>query len=72
MTSQRHNKKEGSLKDLFKKTPTKKAPPVEPPAMEGGELVDLGTQGDGEAPLTRSFMEQLFGSLRGDFAALKQ
>ncbi|KAJ1210112.1 hypothetical protein NDU88_005480 [Pleurodeles waltl] len=72
MTSQRHNKKKGSLKDLFNKTPTKKAPPVEPPVTEGGELVDQGTQGDREAPLTRSFMEQLFGSPRGDFATLKQ
>ncbi|KAJ1217415.1 hypothetical protein NDU88_005009 [Pleurodeles waltl] len=25
-----------------------------------------------EAPLTRTFMEQLFGSLHGDFATLKQ
>ncbi|KAJ1157507.1 hypothetical protein NDU88_010218 [Pleurodeles waltl] len=40
--------------------------------MEGGEFVDQGTQGYGEAPLTRSFMKQLFGSLRGDFAAVKQ
>ncbi|KAJ1189570.1 hypothetical protein NDU88_006314 [Pleurodeles waltl] len=27
---------------------------------------------DGEAPLTRSFMEQLFEALSGDFATLKQ
>ncbi|KAJ1114601.1 hypothetical protein NDU88_002836 [Pleurodeles waltl] len=72
MTSQRHTKKDGSLKDLFNKTPAKKAHPVEPSVTEGGELVDQGTQGDGEAPLTRSFMEQLFGSLSGDFATMKQ
>ncbi|KAJ1106501.1 hypothetical protein NDU88_003902 [Pleurodeles waltl] len=72
MTSQRHNMKEGSLKDLFNKTPTKKAPPVDPLATKGGELGDQGTQADGEAPLTSSFMKQLFGSLHGDFASLKQ
>ncbi|KAJ1117913.1 hypothetical protein NDU88_006109 [Pleurodeles waltl] len=72
MTSQRHYKKEGSLKDLFNKAPAKKGQPVEPPATEGGESVDQGAQGDGEAPLTRSFMEQLFGSLCGDFATVKQ
>ncbi|KAJ1164170.1 hypothetical protein NDU88_004615 [Pleurodeles waltl] len=72
MTSQTHSKKEGSLKDLFNKTPTKKAPPVEPQVTEGGELVDQGMQGDRDAPLTRSFMEQLFGSPHGDFATLKQ
>ncbi|KAJ1082901.1 hypothetical protein NDU88_003062 [Pleurodeles waltl] len=65
-------KKEGYLKDLFAKTPVKKALPGEPPVMEGGDAVDQGVRGDGEAPLTRSFMEQLFGALRGDFATLKQ
>ncbi|KAJ1217077.1 hypothetical protein NDU88_004672 [Pleurodeles waltl] len=40
--------------------------------MEGGDAVDQVVRGDGEAPLTRSFMEQLFGALRGDFATLKQ
>ncbi|KAJ1090616.1 hypothetical protein NDU88_003746 [Pleurodeles waltl] len=72
LTSQRHNKKEGSLKDLFNKTPAKKAQLDEPPAMEGGESVDLGAQKDVEAPLTRSFMEQLFGARHGDSATPKQ
>ncbi|KAJ1215326.1 hypothetical protein NDU88_002935 [Pleurodeles waltl] len=40
--------------------------------MEGGDAGDQGECGDGEAPLTRSFMEQLFGALGGDFATLKQ
>ncbi|KAJ1157080.1 hypothetical protein NDU88_009795 [Pleurodeles waltl] len=70
MTSQRHNKKEGSLKDLFAKIPVKKVLPGELPVMEGGDAVDRGVLGDGETPLTRSFMEQLFGALRGDFAKL--
>ncbi|KAJ1149590.1 hypothetical protein NDU88_002397 [Pleurodeles waltl] len=68
MASQRHNKKEGSLKDLINKTPAKKALP----SAEGGDMIEPGTLGDGEAPLTRTFMEQLFGSLREDFATLKQ
>ncbi|KAJ1189146.1 hypothetical protein NDU88_005897 [Pleurodeles waltl] len=72
MTSQRHSKKEGSLKDLFAKPPTKKTMPGESPVVEGGDVGDKGERGEGEAPLTRSFMEQLFGALRGDFATLKQ
>ncbi|KAJ1203431.1 hypothetical protein NDU88_007217 [Pleurodeles waltl] len=72
MTSQKHNKKEGSLRDPVNKTPAKKAQPGEPPAVESGESVDQGAQGDGEEPLTRSFMDQLFGSLHGDFVELGQ
>ncbi|KAJ1143771.1 hypothetical protein NDU88_010075 [Pleurodeles waltl] len=72
MKSQIHNKKEGSLNELFNKTPTMRLSPVEPQATEDGVLVDQGTQGDGEASLTRSFMEQLFGSLHEDFVTLKQ
>ncbi|KAJ1167812.1 hypothetical protein NDU88_008200 [Pleurodeles waltl] len=34
MMSQGHNKKEGSLKDLFNKIPAKKAQPFEPPLTE--------------------------------------
>ncbi|KAJ1157241.1 hypothetical protein NDU88_009956 [Pleurodeles waltl] len=72
MASQRHNKKEGSLKDLFNKTPAKKATPPGVPATEEGETVERGPSEGGKVPLTRAFMEQLFGSLRGDFVILKQ
>ncbi|KAJ1129532.1 hypothetical protein NDU88_007900 [Pleurodeles waltl] len=75
MTSQRHSKKEGSLKDLFNnfnKTPAKKAAQSGTPEVEGGEAAGPGpSEGDG-APLMRAFMEQLFRSLHVDFATLKQ
>ncbi|KAJ1090836.1 hypothetical protein NDU88_003964 [Pleurodeles waltl] len=38
MTSQRDTKKEGSLRDLFAKTPAKKVLPDEPPVMEDDTL----------------------------------
>ncbi|KAJ1084168.1 hypothetical protein NDU88_004320 [Pleurodeles waltl] len=72
MTSQRHTKKEGSLRDLFAKTPAKKVLPDKPQVMEDGETVTQRVQEGGDAPLTRPFMEQLFGTLLGDFATLKQ
>ncbi|KAJ1199385.1 hypothetical protein NDU88_003221 [Pleurodeles waltl] len=72
MTSQRHTKKEGSHRELFVKTPAKKLLPDEPPVLEDGETVPQEVQGGRDAPLTRSFMEQLFGTLRRDFATLKQ
>ncbi|KAJ1199833.1 hypothetical protein NDU88_003665 [Pleurodeles waltl] len=72
MASQRHNKKESSPKDLFNKTPAKKAIPSGIRAAEGGELAELGPSEDREAPLTRTFMELLFGYLLEDFAAFKQ
>ncbi|KAJ1094199.1 hypothetical protein NDU88_007277 [Pleurodeles waltl] len=72
MVSQRHSKKEGSLRDLFAKTPGKKTPPGESPLEEDGDTGEQGELVKGEAPLTRSFMKQLFGALRGDFATLKQ
>ncbi|KAJ1117693.1 hypothetical protein NDU88_005890 [Pleurodeles waltl] len=72
MASQRHNKKEGSLEDLFNKTLAKKTTPPGVPVMERGETAEPGPSEDGEVPLTRAFMEQLFGSLCEDFATLKQ
>ncbi|KAJ1083195.1 hypothetical protein NDU88_003355 [Pleurodeles waltl] len=72
MASQRHTKKEGSLRDLFAKTPAKKARPDEPPVIEGDAAKSQEVQGGGDAPLTRSFMEHLFGTLHGDFDTLKQ
>ncbi|KAJ1109632.1 hypothetical protein NDU88_006992 [Pleurodeles waltl] len=72
MASQRHNKKEDSLKDLFNKTPVKKAAPPGVRVAEGGETAEPGPSEGDEAPLSRVFMEQLFGSLREDFTTLKQ
>ncbi|KAJ1090914.1 hypothetical protein NDU88_004042 [Pleurodeles waltl] len=72
MASQRHSKKEGSLRDLFAKTSAKEIPPGESLLEEGSDTGDQGERVEGEAPLTRFFMEQLFGALRRDFATLKQ
>ncbi|KAJ1117508.1 hypothetical protein NDU88_005707 [Pleurodeles waltl] len=72
MASQRHGKKEGSLKDLFNKTPAKTTVPPGTPVAEGGEVADTSQVGGEEAPLTRTFMEHLFGSLRETFATMKQ
>ncbi|KAJ1186038.1 hypothetical protein NDU88_002823 [Pleurodeles waltl] len=58
--------------DLFAKTPAKKTPSGEPPLEEGGDTGEQGESVEGEAPLTRSFMEQLFRALHRDFATLKQ
>ncbi|KAJ1082996.1 hypothetical protein NDU88_003157 [Pleurodeles waltl] len=72
MASQRHHKKEGSLKDLFNKTLAKKAAQSGTPEVESGEAAGPGPlEGDG-VPLMRAFMEQLFVSLREDFTTLKQ
>ncbi|KAJ1120361.1 hypothetical protein NDU88_008532 [Pleurodeles waltl] len=43
-----------------------------PPVAEGEEATDMSQVEDWEAPLTRTFMEQLFGSLLEDFATLKR
>ncbi|KAJ1142955.1 hypothetical protein NDU88_009267 [Pleurodeles waltl] len=70
MASQRRGKKEGSLKDLSNKTPAKKT--VSPEThVAGGEARDTSQVECREAPLTRTYFEQLFGSLREDFATLK-
>ncbi|KAJ1139926.1 hypothetical protein NDU88_006288 [Pleurodeles waltl] len=71
MASQKHSKKERSLKDLFAKTPAKRMAQSGPQEPEGGdETGPAPSEGDG-APLTKAFMEQLFGSLHEDFAELK-
>ncbi|KAJ1150805.1 hypothetical protein NDU88_003594 [Pleurodeles waltl] len=72
MASQKHSKNEGSLRDLFAKTPAKRMGQSGPQEPEGGdETGPAPSEGDG-TPLTRAFMEQLFGSLREDFAMLKR
>ncbi|KAJ1161629.1 hypothetical protein NDU88_002113 [Pleurodeles waltl] len=72
MASQRHSKKEGSLKDLFNKTPAKKVAQSGTPEVAGREAAGPGPSEWVGAPLTRAFMEQLFGSLCEGFATLKQ
>ncbi|KAJ1142606.1 hypothetical protein NDU88_008920 [Pleurodeles waltl] len=72
MASQKHSKKEGSLKDLFTKTPAKKTAQSGAPEVESGDVAwALPLKSDG-APLTRAFIGQLFRSLTDDFATLKQ
>ncbi|KAJ1213652.1 hypothetical protein NDU88_001284 [Pleurodeles waltl] len=72
MASQRHNKKEGSLKDLFNKTPATKAALPGVPVPECRDTAEPGPSEGDKASLTRAFMKQLFVSLCEDFATLKQ
>ncbi|KAJ1155429.1 hypothetical protein NDU88_008159 [Pleurodeles waltl] len=72
MASQTHRKKEGSLRDLFAKTPAKRMAQSGPQEPEGDDETGPAPSEVDGAPLTRAFMEQLFGSLREDFAMLKR
>ncbi|KAJ1083877.1 hypothetical protein NDU88_004032 [Pleurodeles waltl] len=56
MASQRHSKKEGSVKDVFNKTPAKKMAPPGTLVTEGGDMAESTLSKGGEAPLTRTFM----------------
>ncbi|KAJ1100935.1 hypothetical protein NDU88_006010 [Pleurodeles waltl] len=72
MTSQRHTKKEGTLKDIFSKAPAKKVDlHKEKTAALGTSEQRVALEGD-NAPITLSFFEQIFGVLRDDIATLKQ
>ncbi|KAJ1130364.1 hypothetical protein NDU88_008717 [Pleurodeles waltl] len=70
--TQRHGKKEGSLKDLFNKTPAKKTVLPGTPVRQGGEVGETSQAEGAEVPLTRTFMEQLFESLCEEFATRKE
>ncbi|KAJ1134831.1 hypothetical protein NDU88_001277 [Pleurodeles waltl] len=72
MASQRHTKKEGPLKDSFARTSSKKLDPTTNLVVEGGTVTGQGSSESDNSPITKAFLEQLFGVLRGDFATLKQ
>ncbi|KAJ1181757.1 hypothetical protein NDU88_006957 [Pleurodeles waltl] len=72
MASQKHGKKEGSLKDLFAKTPAKRMAQTAPLEAACGDAAGPGLLESDGAPLTRAFREQLFESLRDDLATLKR
>ncbi|KAJ1207633.1 hypothetical protein NDU88_003023 [Pleurodeles waltl] len=67
--------KDATLKDIFQKPHVKKAdlvttsPPAESPLIA---LAEAGSQTADDAPVKRSFLEQLFGTLRKDLATFKQ
>ncbi|KAJ1143018.1 hypothetical protein NDU88_009330 [Pleurodeles waltl] len=71
MASQKHSKKEGSLKDLFAKTPAKRTPQSGLPDAGCRDAAEPGLPEHDGAPLMREFMEELFGCLRDDLATLK-
>ncbi|KAJ1082951.1 hypothetical protein NDU88_003112 [Pleurodeles waltl] len=66
MVSQCSTKKDGPLKDLFAKTPVKKAD------LHKDNPTTTGDMDEEAAPFTLFFLEQLFGVLRDDFVTLKQ
>ncbi|KAJ1081905.1 hypothetical protein NDU88_002077 [Pleurodeles waltl] len=72
MASQKHSKKEGSLKDLFTKTLAKRLAQSGAPEMECGDVVGPVPSESDRAPLTRAIIEHLFRSLRNDFAPPKR
>ncbi|KAJ1199966.1 hypothetical protein NDU88_003797 [Pleurodeles waltl] len=71
MVTQKQSTKD-SKRDLFVKTPAKKQDPthelgLDPRGGSGDRTVDEDAN-----PVTKAFMEQLFGALREDLAALRQ
>ncbi|KAJ1205517.1 hypothetical protein NDU88_000951 [Pleurodeles waltl] len=72
MVTQRQSEKEGNLKELFVKTPAKRQEHTL--GMTSGDnrpTADEQVEED-TTPITKSYLEHLFGGLRGDIAILKQ
>ncbi|KAJ1190555.1 hypothetical protein NDU88_007293 [Pleurodeles waltl] len=72
MVAQRHGKKEGTLKELFVKSPVKKqehsqGAETDVRGSRSGEQVEEDT-----TPMTKSFLEHLFVGLQEDLASLRQ
>ncbi|KAJ1096957.1 hypothetical protein NDU88_002087 [Pleurodeles waltl] len=72
MAIQKQNKKDSNLTNLFAETLVKKQDPThelgsDPRGGSGDRKVDEDAN-----PVTKAFMEQLFGELREDLAALRQ
>ncbi|KAJ1157417.1 hypothetical protein NDU88_010130 [Pleurodeles waltl] len=72
MGSQHHNKKEGTIKDLFSKTPAKKLDPLQGRLLDSNGVDCRGCPAEDTTPKTKASVEQLFSVLRQDFATLKQ
>ncbi|KAJ1157315.1 hypothetical protein NDU88_010029 [Pleurodeles waltl] len=72
MASEHHNKKEGSLEDVSSKTMTKKLDPPQVRISDSCEGDCVVGPDDDSTPITKSFLEQVFGVLREDFATLNQ
>ncbi|KAJ1165003.1 hypothetical protein NDU88_005433 [Pleurodeles waltl] len=72
MESHRNVNKDGHLKDLFDKTPVKKADSHKDDPTTMGGIDETTRPGEDAAPVAQSFLEQLLGVLREDFATLKQ
>ncbi|KAJ1147945.1 hypothetical protein NDU88_000786 [Pleurodeles waltl] len=71
MASQRHNKKEVSIKVPFTKTPAKKIDPPQEKATDTGAIEEAKGLDSDNTPITKSLLEQLFG-FSDSFATLKQ
>ncbi|KAJ1177138.1 hypothetical protein NDU88_002400 [Pleurodeles waltl] len=72
MVTQKQSKKDSSLRDLFAKTPAKKQDPTRELGSDPRGGSSDGTVDEDANPVTKAFMEQLFGALREDLAALRQ
>ncbi|KAJ1146013.1 hypothetical protein NDU88_012295 [Pleurodeles waltl] len=72
MLIQKQSKKDSNLRELFAKTPAKKQDPTHELGSDPGGGRGDGTVGEDANPVAKAFMEQLFGTLREDLAALRQ
>ncbi|KAJ1155830.1 hypothetical protein NDU88_008555 [Pleurodeles waltl] len=72
MATQKRNKKDSNLTDLFVETLAKKQRPARKLGSDLGGGSGDGTVEKDANPVTKAFMEQLFGVLRKDLPALRQ
>ncbi|KAJ1104157.1 hypothetical protein NDU88_001572 [Pleurodeles waltl] len=72
MASQCQNKKEGTLEDLFSKTPAKKLDPLQRKLLTAKGAERGASPEDDAAPITKAFLERLLRVLCDNFATLKQ
>ncbi|KAJ1180305.1 hypothetical protein NDU88_005527 [Pleurodeles waltl] len=72
MMTKKQSKKDSNLRDLFAKTPAKKQDPTRELGSDPGGGHGDGTVDEDANPVTKAFMEQLFGTLQEDLAAHRQ
>ncbi|KAJ1210016.1 hypothetical protein NDU88_005384 [Pleurodeles waltl] len=72
MATQKQSKNDSNLRDLFAKTPAKKQDPTRELHSDPGGGSGDGTVEEDANPVTKAFMEQIFGTLRENLAALRQ
>ncbi|KAJ1103833.1 hypothetical protein NDU88_001254 [Pleurodeles waltl] len=72
VATQKQSKKDSNLRDLFAKTLAKKQDLTRELGLDPRGSSSEGTVDENANPVTKAFMEQLFGTLREDLAALRK